>query len=106
VEGARLQANETARPGGFHAPTPNEQWRLRLLLSPSERDRFQAAVESFRTEESGGVALLPGIEPGPSSRAKVERRAITRALVAHGILSFRRRRITLPIFGAKCARIS
>jgi transposase InsO family protein len=105
VEGARLQANETARPGGFHAPTPNEQWRMQLLLAPQERANFQEAVDCYRSQEQC-KAVLAGVAPGVSFQARIDRRAITRALVACGLLSLRRRRITLPIFGAKCARIS
>jgi transposase InsO family protein len=106
VEAARLMANETSRPGGFHRPTPNEQWHIRLLLSPRERDSFQSTVEAFRAEERITLGYLPGIDPGPASRAKIDRRAITRALVAHDMLHFRRRRITLPIYWAKSAEIS
>jgi transposase InsO family protein len=107
VEAARLMANETSRPGGFHAPTPNQLWRIRLLLSQGERESFQKTVEAFRAEEqkeAGG--FLPGMDPGPAICAKIDRRAITRALVAHGILNFRRRRISLPIYWPKTAVIS
>ena len=106
VEGARLMANETARPGGFHRPTPNERWRIRLLLSSEERERSQAAVAERREQARKELGCLPGIDPGRAMAAAVDRRAITRALVAHGILNFRRRRISLPIFSAKCAEIS
>ena len=106
VEAARLMANETSRPGGFHAPTPNERWRIRLLLTPAEREKFQETVEAFRAEVRKELGCLPGIDPGSATRAAVDRRAITRALVAHGILKLRRRRITLPISIAKSSRIS
>jgi transposase InsO family protein len=106
IEAARLMANVTSRPGGFHAPTPNEQWRIRLVLSPRERELFRSRVEAFRAEEQKASGFLPGIDPGPAAHAKIDRRAITRALVAHGILNFRRRRITLPIYYAKSAGIS
>jgi len=69
------------------------QWHIRLLLSPRERESFQSAVESFRVEEQKTLGCLPGIVPGPRSRAQIDCRTITRALVAHGILNFRRRRI-------------
>jgi transposase InsO family protein len=106
VEAARLMANETTRPGGFHAPTPNQQWRIRLLLSPRERESFQITVETFRAEEKGNLGILPGFDTGPADRAKIDRRAITRALVAHNILNFRRRRITLPIYYRNAAGIT
>ncbi len=106
VEAARLMANETSRPGGFHAPTPNDRWRIRMLLSPNERQQFQASVEAFRNEAHKEFGCLPGIDPFPVTRAAIDRRAITRALVAHGILKLRRRRITLPIFWSKTSWIS
>ncbi len=107
MEAARLMANETSRPGGFHAPAPNQLWRIRLLLSQGERESFQKTVETFRSEEQKHAGdFLPGMDPGPAFRAKIDRRAITRALVAHGILNFRRRRISLPIYWPKSAVIS
>jgi transposase InsO family protein len=106
VEGARLMANETARPGGFHAPTPNERWRIRLLVSVQEREAFRATVEALRADARNELGCLPGIAIGTASRAAVDRRAITRALVARGILKFRRRRITLPIYWTNSSGIS
>jgi len=97
VEAARLMANETSRPGGFHSPTPNERWRIRLLLSAKERNGFQTTLDGLRNEARMELGILPGIDIGPAMKATVDRRAITRALVAHGILKLRRRRITLPI---------
>ena len=38
-------ANETARPGGFHAPSLDERWRMRLVVSSAERENFHAALE-------------------------------------------------------------
>ena len=106
VEAARLMANETSRPGGFHAPTPNDQWRIRMLLSPKERERFRASLEMLREETRKEFGCLPGIDPVSGTRAAIDRRAITRALVAHGILKLRGRRITLPISVANSSRIS
>ena len=106
VEGARLMANETSRPGRLHAPTPNQPWRIRLLLSPKERESFQDSVAARRMEAGKEPGCLPGIDSGRALHAAVDRRAITRALVAHGILKLRCRRISLPIFASKSARIS
>ena len=106
VEAARLMANETSRPGGFHTPTPNERWHIRLLLSLQERERFQVSVEQLRADARKELGCLPGIDPGPAMRAVVDRRAITRALAAHNILKLRRRRISPPISIAKSARFS
>ena len=106
VEGARLMANETARPGGFHAPTPSQKWRVRLLVSPGERERFLETVERRREEARKELGYLPGVELDSPARAAVDRRATARALVSHGILTVRRRRITLPIYFPKTAEIT
>jgi hypothetical protein len=106
VEGTRLMANETSRPADVHAPTPREQWRIRLLLFPKERDRFLGDVGEQRESARKEMGYLPGIELAPAAQASVDRRAIARVLVVHGILKLRRRRITLPISFAKSARSS
>jgi transposase InsO family protein len=106
VEGARLMANETSRPGGIHGPTPIEQWRIRLLLSAKERERFLGGVDEQRERARKEMGYLPGINLAPATQASVDRRAIVRALVAYGILKLRRRRITLPMSFAKSSRIS
>ncbi|MCY3024522.1 MAG: hypothetical protein NTW87_36565 [Planctomycetota bacterium] len=41
--------------------------------------------------------LLPGMPLGPKDMASIRREAISRALVEHGLLLFRRRRSTLPL---------
>ena len=99
-------ANETARPGGMHAPTANQQWRVRLLVSPADRDGFLESVERRRAEATMQLGYLPGIELDSRARAVVDRRAIARVLVLHGILNVRRRRITLPICFARTAEIT
>ncbi len=101
-----MMANETSRPGGFHAPTPNEQWRIRLLISEEEGESFKVNFEALREEARVELGCLPGIDIGPYLRSAVDRQAITRAVVAHGIVKFRRRRISLPIFIQKSALIS
>ena len=106
VEAARLRSNETSRPGGFHAPTPNERWNLRLLISADERQQFRERVEAFREEVRVERGCAIGADLSRSMRASMNRRAISRALVAQGILEFRWRQITLPILRQKSATIS
>ena len=76
-------ANETSRPEGLHAPAPNAQWRIRLLVAPKERKEFQITVEALREDARKEFGCLPGIDPGPCTRAAIDRRALTRALIAH-----------------------
>jgi hypothetical protein len=89
VEAARLQANETARPWGHDAPAPESHWIERNCISSNERFAFIAAVEAAKRESENDMAL--------NNERSINRIAVTRALVAHGLLSVRRSRITLPI---------
>lgn len=105
VEAARLMANETARPKGLNSPTPNQKWRLHPTVTPSHRTSFQQRVNDYRKEVRKELGYLPEIEMPPKQQANVDRVAITRALVALGLLQLRRRRITLPINRSFYARI-
>jgi hypothetical protein len=99
VEAARLQANELARPWGHNADTPDIAWALRSPISAEDRSAFATSVQQIETEERQlrQQPLLEGIPLGPKDQKSCRRVAISRALVAHGLLSFRRRRISLPI---------
>ena len=103
VAAARNEANLTARPRRLHGATPDQVWQTRRPLTTEERAAFQATVEQFRTEarvERG----LPA--HGPLTRteqAAVDRVALRRALVAHDLLLFRRRRIPPRISRPKLA---
>ena len=97
VEAARLQANETARPWGHDAETPDIRWIEREALSNLDRVAFSAAVEAQKPDARNELALLDGMQPGPKDQRAIDRIAVSRALVAHGLLSVRRSRITLPI---------
>jgi hypothetical protein len=115
VEGARLMANETARPKGLHGPTPDEVWAARRPILADERDVFRSTVERFIAEahtRREASKAHRGIEYPQAEQIEIEKRdalvrsAIRRALVAHGYLSTRRRRIPLPITPQKTANIS
>jgi len=99
VEAARLQANELARPWGHNSDTPDTAWATRSPLSAEDRAAFATSVQHFDAEErlQRQQQLLEGIPLGPKDIVSCRRVAISRALVARGFLSFRRRRITLPI---------
>jgi transposase InsO family protein len=103
VEAARTEANTTARPRRLHGKTPEEVWQARRPLTSHERECFRATAEQFRTEariEKG----LPAHEPLTRiEQAAVDRVAFSRALVAHDLLLFRRRRIPPPIIWQKVA---
>ena len=99
VEAARLQANELARPWGHNADTPDIAWIERQHIDPDDRAAFATKVSTFEQEERQEKQryLLEGIPLGPREITSARRVAVSRALVAHGLLSFRRKRFTLPI---------
>ena len=99
VEAARLQANELARPWGHNGDTPDMAWQQRTPVDPAQRAAFQQTVQQVEQEarQDKQKDLLPDVPLGPRDIASARREAITRALVEHGLLLFRRRRFTLPI---------
>jgi len=104
-EAARLQANELARPWGAHQPTPDQAWAERTGITLEERTAFRAAVQ----EEEIQVRSEQGYQANAALRyhaqAAVHRMAIRRTLVAFGLLTLLRRRITLPIKTKQVAKI-
>jgi transposase InsO family protein len=99
VAAAQTEANATARPQGETGPTPNELWRTRRPILAEERHLFQKTVrrnrEAFGDKEARSAA----------EEHRLQREAIRRALVEHGIFLFSRRRIPLPIQQQKTANI-
>lgn len=91
VETARLVANETARPSGIAAPTPDQAWRSRVPVEVADRHRFAATVDRLRPEARRDLGH------GPATPSQVDRVAITRALIERDYLQLRRRRFTLSI---------
>jgi transposase InsO family protein len=103
---AQAEANATARPHGPTGPTPDQAWTGRRPLTPTERQSFQTTVARRRTEARTEQQMPPdGPLPTASART-LDRRAIRRALVEHGYLLFRRRRITPPFRKQKVANIT
>jgi transposase InsO family protein len=100
VAAAQSEANATARPQGETGPTPNELWSTRRPITTPERRLFQETVPRQRHEL--------GEQQGLSNKAerRLQRQAIRRALVEHGILLFSRRIIPLPIKNHKVANIT
>ena len=94
VEAARMQANETGRPQGHLGPTPSTLWEAREALGEAERHAFSQAVRRTRTDARKDLELALEGPLRRSDAAAVERLCISRALVEHGLLEVRRRRIT------------
>ena len=106
VEGARLEANATARPQGPNGPTPDHLWEERRPITPDQRSAFQAAVKRQREEVNIKEGIPLDVEVSSAEERRLQREAIRRALVEHYYLLFSRRRIPLPITKQKSANIT
>jgi transposase InsO family protein len=106
VAAARLEANATARPRGRHGHTPDEAWAVRPSIAPDDRVSFVRSVEDHRCRAR--IELnVPSDGPWPAmTQRQVDRVAIRRALVEHGVLTFSRRLIPPPIPRQKADKIS
>jgi transposase InsO family protein len=106
VAAAQAEANATARPHGPKGPTPDELWQARRRLSREDRSQFAASVAQQRIEARATEGWATD-DPLPARQQRaVDRQAIRRALVEHGYLLFRRRRIPQPFNKKKVANIT
>lgn len=95
VEVGRESANKTGRPWGPSGPTPYEAWSARRPVDDLRRalgDTVARMEHQLRVERD-----LVGRELDDEELASIKREGISRALVAHGLLEVRRRRIRLRI---------
>jgi transposase InsO family protein len=106
AEGARRMANEVNYPWGVGGPTPDEVWQTRVPLSPEQRAAFAASLEPQRGRARHELAYPETGPLAPLATRAVDRVAIRRALVEHGLLTFTRRRFTPPIQSAKVSNIT
>jgi hypothetical protein len=93
MDRARERANAALRRSGI----PRERWLGRAPIAPETREAFAATVaeEDYLALRERGLSFPRALPP--LLRRAVDRTAIRRALVAHGILHFKRRRIPPPI---------
>jgi len=106
VEAGRLQGNQIGRPWGAAGLTPDQAWAQRRSIHAEDRTEFRKLVELYIEEARVEQGYLPGLDLGPAARAAVHRVVISRALVARGILDYRRRRIPLAFPSRFSAKIS
>jgi hypothetical protein len=92
IEAARLMANETARPRG----TPKQSWNGREPVTPVVRAAFHETYSRLECESRQALGFPRQIDLGRVIQPKVDRIAISQALIAHGFLFVRRRRLSLP----------
>ena len=97
VAAARMEANATARPHGPAGPTPDEAWAARPSLTTDQRRSFRRSVEGHRDNALREWQELHTASRSVLSERAVDRVAIRRALVEHGVLLFTRRSIPPPI---------
>jgi hypothetical protein len=106
MEGARCQANQTARPLGHLLPTPDFLWQNRQPPSPETRASFRRAVAQLLPQAKLDVKPEERTTLTKYQRAAAHRLAISRALDELGFLRFRRKRFSPPISSRKLANIS
>jgi transposase InsO family protein len=106
VEAAQAQANQTARPRGADGPTPASLWHGRIPLADADRQLFRETYAECYARERSARGMFPDFDLQHAEQASIDRVAITRALMKHGFLLVRRRRVSLPISSRKLARIS
>ena len=95
LEAARTLRNSTGRPWGAGGPTPDERWLERAPISGWARSLLQLEVDLCAAEQRKLRGLAPSAALSHEEEAEIGRYVIRRALVAHGFLVIRRRRISL-----------
>jgi transposase InsO family protein len=100
VEAARIEAN-TAHPRRLKGQTPEQVWESRAALTADERADFHVTVTQYQAEERARRGLGADQVLNRTQQASVDRVAYRRALVAHDLLLFRRRRILPRIIRPK-----
>jgi hypothetical protein len=106
IEAAVRQANETGRPNGRLAPTPQEAWLARSPITETERRSFDELCDRYKAEEYTQRGWLQESSLQHREQASIDRVAISRALIDSGLLLIRRRRITPPISVFRSRKIS
>lgn len=94
MERARKVANTARR---RQKGAAEETWLKRSPITPETRAAFAETIERENLAALAERGLAPGVELRALERRAVNRDAIRRALVAHGILHFKRRLIPHPI---------
>ena len=94
------------RPWGWQGPTPLAVREERNPIGEEERRLFLPSYEEYARHERGVRHIDPQVELDHWQQASIDRVAISRALVEHGYLEFRRRQVAPPIIRKKAVNIS
>ena len=97
VEEALCEANTLAYPFGENGATPDALWRQRELVTEEERRRFDETLTAKTAEMEREQASATEGDDNSTTKAKRQREAISRALVAQGYLKYTTRRIPSAI---------
>jgi hypothetical protein len=97
VEAARWEANTLAHPFGEKGPTPLERWQQRDRITEEERRCFRKTRKTRIAEMEREQNSATEADGSSMTKAKRQREAISRALVAQGYLEYTTRRIPSPI---------
>jgi transposase InsO family protein len=102
---AALREANSGHPRRLHGRTPVEAWATRASISEVERVRFELAVDRERmtARSESGIALDENLDHW--QEAEVDRVAVSRALVGHDYLLYRRRRVPQTFRGRKVAKV-
>lgn len=106
AEAACRIANEEYYPGGRNQPTRDQRWQVRLPIAEEERAAFGRTLRHEQERACNERHYPLDTDLGLAVQATIDRLAIRRALVEHGLLSFTRRPITPPIRSQKTLNIS
>ena len=106
LEESRVEANTTTRPWGVRGPVPETRWQERTAVSDELREAFRTRCAQLRDALIIEEGLSAEQLARENTRRCVQRLAVSRALVEHGLLLVRRRVIRPPIKVIKTAAIS
>jgi transposase InsO family protein len=106
LEAARHMANELHYPWGWSGPNRREAFAARTRISEETVSSFRCNVEKLRIEERTKQNYPLDTDLGHAAQAAIDRVAIGRALVEHGILTFTRRSIAPPVKSQITLKIS
>jgi transposase InsO family protein len=96
-EAARHIANQLVYPDGPLGSSRHEAFHAAPTIAPDLRAAFGRTVQHQQTEERCKQGYALDTDLGHVAQAQIDRVAIGRALVEHGLLTFTRRSITPPL---------
>jgi transposase InsO family protein len=100
------EANDTVRSWKANGGSPTERWESRIAISDKERERFMTCYHAHEQRERAACGIHAAVRLQHYEQAAIDRLAITRALIEHGYLNIRRRRIPLRVSKRKVRRIA